>query len=84
MAIPVSPRMTQPLIQPPLDVVSNMLPSLSMTDMCVVSLGMPALARSRGIGVSEEIVVRGLVGGPERPVLDLRVEGHRIAGDEQA
>ena len=51
MAIPVLPRMTQPLIHPPLDVVSNMLPSLSMTDMCVVSLGMPALASSRGIGV---------------------------------
>ena len=44
--------MTAPLIQPPLDVVSNMLPSLSITDMCVVSLGMPALARRSGIGVS--------------------------------
>ena len=52
MGMPVSPRMTAPLIQPPLDVVSNMLPSLSITDMCVVSFGMPALARRTGVGGS--------------------------------
>ena len=57
MPMPVSPRITAPVIQPPLGVASNMLPSLSMTAMCVVSFDMPAsrspsdassIARRRG------------------------------------
>src|SRR5262245_20382764 len=39
--MPVSPRITAPLIQPPLGVQSKMLPSLSMIAMCVVSLETP-------------------------------------------
>ena len=37
MAMPVSPRMTAPPIQPPLGVLSKMLPSLSMMAIWVVS-----------------------------------------------
>ncbi len=37
MPMPVSPRITAPLIQPPLGVQSNRLPSLSTTATCVVS-----------------------------------------------
>ncbi len=41
MPMPVSPRITAPGIQPPLGVLSKMLPSLSMMAMWVVSLTPP-------------------------------------------
>src|SRR6185369_6532294 len=43
--IPVAPRITAPLIQPPRGVTSNILPSLSMTDLCGVSFETPAESR---------------------------------------
>jgi len=43
MPMPVLPRMTAPPIQPPLGVASKMLPSLSMTEIWVVSLIAPAI-----------------------------------------
>src|ERR1700676_433203 len=43
--MPVSPRITAPLIHPPLGVASKRLPSLSTTEMWVVSLDMPAESR---------------------------------------
>src|SRR5437867_11901853 len=50
MPMPVLPRMTAPPIQPPLGVASKMLPSLSMTEMCVVSLSEPRMGSASGAG----------------------------------
>ena len=48
--IPVLPRMTAPPIQPPLGVLSNTLPALSMIAMCVVSLTVPRIGSAFGAG----------------------------------
>src|SRR5215212_6145512 len=50
--MPVSPRTTAPPIQPPLGVLSNMFPFLSMIDMWVVSLTNPLGSLDRR-GVNE-------------------------------
>ena len=53
MPMPVSPRMTAPGTHPPLGVTSKMLPSLSMTAMCVVSFDTP-VESSLGVGTVNE------------------------------
>src|SRR5262249_17743940 len=54
MPIPVFPRITAPGIQPPLGVLSKMLPSLSMIAIWVVSLMMPLVACAIMIGLTVE------------------------------
>src|SRR5437763_490471 len=49
--IPVLPRITAPGIQPPLGVLSKMLPSLSMMAMWVVSLMLPFITCATFTGV---------------------------------
>src|SRR5262245_65335359 len=48
--MPVLPRMTAPPIQPPLGVLSNTLPALSIIAMCVVSLIVPRIGSAFGAG----------------------------------
>jgi hypothetical protein len=66
---------------PPLDVVSNMFPSLSMTDMCVVLWNAASAARD-GHGVNAEI--RLAASGDQNARLHPRIEGQRVPGDEHA
>src|SRR6516165_2967008 len=53
--MPVSPRITAPGIQPPLGVASNTLPSLSMTEMWVVSFDTPAESNPRDASASASL-----------------------------
>ena len=63
--------MTPPVIQPPLGVASNTLPSLSITAMSEARVGTGPVERRLGR--------RGAAGNPEGPLADVAVEGQRIA-----
>ena len=84
MPMPVLPRMTAPRIQPPLGVLSNMLPSLSMTDDVRRVLDDARDAARRRAAASPGVVASRDVRDPVRPLLHLRIERQRIAGDERA